>query len=439
VAQHEFLLTFGTASYALAFFLVIVFRKRLSPLHERHRLLAGAAVLSGIGLALISFNGMAFMGSAGSVAGVSLSSMASAVLLMAWGELYGSLDLRHAWVGVSGSILLGAALYATVTWSGQIAPIVTAVFLACCPMLSLAALFAAWENPNVHPLDADVQRRPFRIPSTLMLGIFACGFSIGFMVVLSADHAAAGGSGAGLINALCIAAISSLILLYAPFEHTFSLSFLYWFVLLLLSAGFMLLPVAGYAYAATVTVIGYACLEICWILVCSNIAYRVPLPVLASMGWGAFASYSGALAGGLGSAILLGSAPLSVWQLSVVSIVMVGMLMLGSVFLLREAALPSLWGLLRETVQPLSDVPEGLVQTRSASVAESHGLTPREQEILILLAKGQAPDDIAKALVISEATVRTHAKRLYEKLDVHSQPQLIKMVVFDSQAGEPEA
>jgi DNA-binding CsgD family transcriptional regulator len=32
--------------------------------------------------------------------------------------------------------------------------------------------------------------------------------------------------------------------------------------------------------------------------------------------------------------------------------------------------------------------------------------------------------------------VRTHSKRLYEKLGVHSQPQLIKMVVFDLDVAE---
>ncbi|MFE0464195.1 response regulator [Kitasatospora sp. NPDC058965] len=46
------------------------------------------------------------------------------------------------------------------------------------------------------------------------------------------------------------------------------------------------------------------------------------------------------------------------------------------------------------------------------------GLTPREREILAQLAKGVSNRDIAKALFLSEATVKTHLGRIYAKLGV---------------------
>lgn len=54
-----------------------------------------------------------------------------------------------------------------------------------------------------------------------------------------------------------------------------------------------------------------------------------------------------------------------------------------------------------------------------AAVA-SLGLTPREVEVLGLLAAGQANKEIARALGVSPNTVKTHLARLYEKLAASS-------------------
>jgi RNA polymerase sigma factor (sigma-70 family) len=50
----------------------------------------------------------------------------------------------------------------------------------------------------------------------------------------------------------------------------------------------------------------------------------------------------------------------------------------------------------------------------------SDPLTPREREILELVAEGRTNDEVAKLLWISPATVRKHLENAYEKLDVHT-------------------
>jgi DNA-binding CsgD family transcriptional regulator len=56
--------------------------------------------------------------------------------------------------------------------------------------------------------------------------------------------------------------------------------------------------------------------------------------------------------------------------------------------------------------------------------AEAHphpsGLTPRELEILALVAEGRTNDEIARMLWISANTVRKHLENTFEKLDVHT-------------------
>lgn len=61
-------------------------------------------------------------------------------------------------------------------------------------------------------------------------------------------------------------------------------------------------------------------------------------------------------------------------------------------------------------------------------VARAIGLTPREQEIFALLAKGRNSPYIQEELVISYNTVRTHVRHIYEKGGFHTQQELIDRV-----------
>jgi DNA-binding NarL/FixJ family response regulator len=57
------------------------------------------------------------------------------------------------------------------------------------------------------------------------------------------------------------------------------------------------------------------------------------------------------------------------------------------------------------------------------------GLTPREVEILRLLATGQANKQIAARLRISEKTVRNHVSNMYSKLQIYDRAQAVLYAV----------
>jgi DNA-binding CsgD family transcriptional regulator len=61
-----------------------------------------------------------------------------------------------------------------------------------------------------------------------------------------------------------------------------------------------------------------------------------------------------------------------------------------------------------------------------AKVAEL-GLTPRELEILEHIARGMSTREIAAALFVSENTVKTHASRVFGKLDVNRRTQAVQV------------
>jgi DNA-binding CsgD family transcriptional regulator len=65
-------------------------------------------------------------------------------------------------------------------------------------------------------------------------------------------------------------------------------------------------------------------------------------------------------------------------------------------------------------------------------LAQDHGLTPREAEILGLIAMGRSAKYIAEELVISLNTTRTHVKHVYEKLNIHAKQELIDLVLYGS-------
>jgi DNA-binding NarL/FixJ family response regulator len=69
-------------------------------------------------------------------------------------------------------------------------------------------------------------------------------------------------------------------------------------------------------------------------------------------------------------------------------------------------------------------------QMQDREIEDSYELlTPREREILQLLAEGKANKDVANMLNLSVYTVDTHRGNLMEKLNLHSLPELILYAV----------
>lgn len=57
------------------------------------------------------------------------------------------------------------------------------------------------------------------------------------------------------------------------------------------------------------------------------------------------------------------------------------------------------------------------------------GLTPREQEVLALLADGASNAEIAEELSISPNTVARHRENIMAKLNLHSRTELVKYAI----------
>jgi DNA-binding NarL/FixJ family response regulator len=63
-------------------------------------------------------------------------------------------------------------------------------------------------------------------------------------------------------------------------------------------------------------------------------------------------------------------------------------------------------------------------------------LTPREREVLVLVARGLSNREIASSLTVSLETIKTHVKRIFTKIGVHDRAQAV-IAAYEARLVEP--
>jgi DNA-binding NarL/FixJ family response regulator len=74
---------------------------------------------------------------------------------------------------------------------------------------------------------------------------------------------------------------------------------------------------------------------------------------------------------------------------------------------------------------------DGVITSKLAAdaITAAVPLTPREREVLQLLAEGKSNKEVAVALEISPKTVETHRARIFAKLHLHSMNELVRYAI----------
>jgi DNA-binding NarL/FixJ family response regulator len=73
----------------------------------------------------------------------------------------------------------------------------------------------------------------------------------------------------------------------------------------------------------------------------------------------------------------------------------------------------------------LVELVAGPASTPPPTAADLGGLTRREVDVVRLVAEGLSNQQIARRLVVSEATVKTHLNHVLSKLSVDGRPGLV--------------
>jgi len=108
----------------------------------------------------------------------------------------------------------------------------------------------------------------------------------------------------------------------------------------------------------------------------------------------------------------------------------------ASAYLLKRSAASELLVAIREVMMGRSYVTplitEGLVGSfmDAANRKPSHDLTPRQREVLQLLAEGHSMKQVAALLNVTPRTVAFHKYRMMEQLNIRSNAELIQFAVI---------
>lgn len=221
-----------------------------------------------------------------------------------------------------------------------------------------------------------------------------------------------------------------------------NLSRLYKMALPLSAAGFLLLPILWNAAGGIVNAFAQLGSMVASIILWCMLAdmardTRLPSPLVfaAALACTNAAQLLGVLVGFFNaSSITSGGIMLTV--IALVSLYLLSML---SLFLFKDKGLA-----LEEPATPAPQLvvrEEQWFSARCEEIASTHQLTAREQEIFVLLAQGRTVHGISEKLYVSENTVKSHIKSIYQKLEIHLRSELIELVnhvdeEFDQQAKQ---
>lgn len=353
----------------------------------------------------------------------------SACLAMLWAQQIGTVDAEQLSIYVPASLALGSLVYFIVVYLQTPAGLVASVVL---PLASVGMLLTAPRGTERTAILSTARR----IPGVLWMvfgGLIVYGAAFGLLRGISVpldNHSVDATDrltllGAGLVG-LLIAVMMRLS------SRSKALAFAYRLVLPAMVAGFLLLPFLGATSqlgASALAGTGYLCFEALMWIALFRLAHRLGLPPVRVFGLGRCATVLGLLAGWSISYLFLHSVTLDPTVLIVSALCAAFALVLANLFALNERDLLSLEG--AGSFLQFNDAKEGgpgAWKKACAAVSAKYGLSPREEEVLLLLAKGRDSEFIQKELFISNATVKAHRIHIYRKLDIHSLQELIDMV-----------
>ncbi|MGV8082399.1 MAG: response regulator transcription factor [Coriobacteriia bacterium] len=416
-------LTLSTLSFAL-------FNRRLRSLYGRNAIVAGLLTLGSAGVILTRLADSGVVAGGWLFFGLTAAGAALGVPLLQWMETFAQTGSKSASISASGSMVLGSVLYLLLVALSGVSTLIVTIAIALMPWLATVCLTVSRRHQAPSEDRAVPGRKGSSVPPLILGGGFvysvAYAFMLSFLVhgstvpaTLAATHTAAvlGWSIAGVL--LLIGAVRS--------KGEPDLGVAIRPALPLVAIGVLLLPVVGtgrsYIVAAAVAA-GYGFFWILSTIIAVTLARRLSVSSLLVGGLVCAVSATGNAVGVAAEILVLRGEAGTQGLPAVVSLVIVFALLLASTFAVSDRSVSTLWGLAGAG----SPRHQGIsLEQRCAAMAAAFGLTPREREVLVMLAKGRNTEYIQRTLVVSSNTVRTHIRRIYEKLDVHSHQELIDM------------
>ncbi len=418
---------------ALASIVVAIWGRRLVPLNATGAVRAvSAGAMAAASLALIAAGEAAFLGGAAAVlavVGAALGGIGFGLFLVLWAEVLSCVSLIRIFLYTTASQLAAVVF---VFFCGGLDGLRVACAMVALPVAAVLCLRAAFQALPAADRPSPVMPRltyPWKIFVLLALYSFAYGLR---------QHQLA--AGAGMHSSASTALIMAVLFASAYFfSARFNVGALYRSPLVLIVCGFLLVPVEGFlgtAASSYLISMSYSLVGIIVALLLYDISKRLGVTVVV------FAAIKGAeqvfVIWGKDVAETMGALGLAVGaQDTVIAVAVVAMMLAATLILLSERELASKWGVRILDIGGLVEKTpeEERREAHVAELAERFRLTPRETEILHLIAQGKNGPAIRGELFIAEGTFKAHTSHIYEKCGVPNRRALVALLGADGPGG----
>ena len=415
-------LTFDAGYIAIGILLLLCFR-RVIPLNEhrlvRARAAAGMLLASAACVAAPWFPEATFS----LIVGGSLAAgVGYGLFLLLAAEVLCTFSLLRIFLFLSGAMLLGAVI--TFFCQGLTAP-QSQVMLVGLPVLAMLYLRTAYERvPEVDRPKRGVPKfsYPWKLFALYGLYAFAYGMRANQLV-----------AGAGRHSSVSTAILMAVLFLTAYFaSRRFNIGLLYRSPLVLMVCGFLLIPaesVFGPAASSYLISIGYSLMSFLVMFLLYDISKCTGVAIVAFIAFKNAEQLFQVIGGEATGVLALVGLPAATQDM-VVTVVVSAVILGATVLLFSERELASKWGvgLLEEGGLVQRTAEEEHARVRVEEVARTYRLSPREEEVLTLLAEGKTGRVICQELFIAEGTFKAHTRHIYEKMGINSRKELFDLL-----------
>jgi DNA-binding CsgD family transcriptional regulator len=355
--------------------------------------------------------------------GLACGGFCIAALKIAWGEMFSRMSLEEGLACMAWALLVSVSFF-LLTWFLPVV-LLRVVFIAsgtvCAPLLywGTRAMTGTEERCVAQ------RQRPLKNSWTFimlpMLVAFTCGVSFGIHIVdlsaLTDTNVVAMAVGEGIVG-VALLVISRRLSLGFGAAQIFAMSLIFVIIGYLLSAfGF-----GATWFAIAINSIGFHAFYFFIIVFWGDLAKRMNRSVIVTYATGYFAFQLAQLLGYFCELFVMRSIGSSFAILLTMGIVLA--FFVGALFLYGGPHSQVRAWLIADGIQETSNE----FSEACMRITNLYALSPREHEIVLLLARGRNALYIAEALYIASSTVKTHIKSIYRKLDIHSQQDLMRLI-----------
>lgn len=417
VGQDVFLLAMIAVFAPLA-----LFARRIAPLHEKPwaiPIATGALLVSSLLWILAGLDGLFVLPLV--VGSIVFAGIGAALSILLWAELQSCFNPFRVVLYVSGAFLLGAIFgWLAVGLGGDR----LAFTLMALPLLSALCLkqgFARIPKTDLPKRTWGKMRFPWGLVVVLGIYLFIFGLHP------ANDIATVSPSVWGAI-------IASAALFFGTYllSHRFDFSFIYRTPFVLMTCGLLitLLTFSASNMVASLCIsTAYAFMFLILTIVLCDISHRYGISVLVLCGIQEIATVT--IVGGdlLEEAMNSGALPIRADD-SIVIVVLTILVIIATVALLFERKSSEEWGLTFFGADKIGEDGDArsLFALRCSEIADQHRLSPREKEVFWLLTSDKTLSEIASELYIATGTLKSHTRRIYQKLNVHSRQEMMSLI-----------